>query len=37
MCLIGNTQLLCMHCRGIEPHVLARVKTHGFSGDAAGT
>ena len=22
MCLIGNTGLLCMQCRGIEPHLL---------------
>ena len=37
MCLIGKTQLLCMQCRGIEPHLLARGKSHGFSRVAAGT
>ena len=21
MCLMGNTELLCMQCRGIEPHL----------------
>ena len=24
MCLIGKTQLLCMQCRGIGPHLVAR-------------
>ena len=37
MCLIGKTQLLCMHCRGIGHHLIARGKSHGFSGVAAGT
>ena len=37
MCLIGKTQLLCMHCSGIGPHLVARGKTHGFSGVVAGT
>ena len=37
MCLIGNTQLLCMQCRGIGPHLVARGKSHGFSRVAAGT
>ena len=37
MCLIGKMQLLCMQCRGIGPHLLARGKSHGFSLVAAGT
>ena len=37
MCLIGKTQLLCMQCRGIGPHLVARGKSHGFSRVAAGT
>ena len=37
MCLIGKTHLLCMQCRGIGAHVVARGKSHGFSGVAAGT
>ena len=37
MCLIGKTQLLCMQCRGIGPHLIARGKSHGFSRVAAGT
>ena len=37
MCLIGKKQLLCMQCRGIGPHLVARGKSHGFSRDAAGT
>ena len=37
MCLIGETQLLCMQCRGIGPHLAARGKSHGFSRVAAGT
>ena len=37
MCLIGKTQLLCMQCRGIGPHFVARGKSHGFSRVAAGT
>ena len=31
MCLIVKTQLLCMQCRGIGPHLVARGKSHGFS------
>ena len=37
MCLPGKTQLLSMQCRGIGPHLVARVKAHGFSRVAAGT
>ena len=37
MCLIGKTQLLCMQCRGIGPHLVARVKSHAFSRVVAGT
>ena len=37
MCLIAKTQLLCMQCRGIWPHFVARGKYHGFSQVAAGT
>ena len=37
MCLIGKTQLLCMQCRGIGPHLMASGKSHGFSRVAAGT
>ena len=37
MCLTGITQLLCMQCRGIGPHLVARGKSHGFSRVAAGT
>ena len=37
MCLIGKAQLLCMQCRGIGPHLVARGKSHGFSRVAAGT
>ena len=37
MCLIGKTQLLCMQCRGIGPHLVARGQSHGFSRVAAGT
>ena len=37
MCLIWKMQLLRMQCRGIGPHLVARGKSHGFSGDAAGT
>ena len=36
-CLIGKMQLLCMQCRGIRPHLMERVKSHGYSGVAAGT
>ena len=35
--LIGKTQLLCMQCRWIGPHVVATGKLHGFSRIAAGT
>ena len=31
MCLIGKTQLLCMQCRGIGPHLVVMEKSHGFS------
>ena len=37
MCLIGKTQLLCMQCRGIGLHLVARGKSHGFSRVEAGT
>ena len=37
MCLIGKTQLLCMQCRGIGPHLLASGMSHVFSRVAAGT
>ena len=37
MFLIGKTQLLCMQCRGIEPHLAARGKSHRISRDAEGT
>ena len=37
MCLIGKRQLLCMQCRGIGPHLVARGKSPGFSLIAAGT
>ena len=37
MCLIGKTQLLCMQCRGIGPHLMAWEKSHGFSRVVAGT
>ena len=37
MCLIGNTGLLCMQCRGIEPHLPARGMSHGISRVEAGT
>ena len=37
MCFIGKMQLLCMECRGIGPHLVARGKSHGFSRVAAGT
>ena len=30
MSLIGKTQLLCMQCRVIGPHLVARGKSHGF-------
>ena len=37
MCLIGKTLLLCMQCKRIGPHLVARGKSHGFSRVAAGT
>ena len=37
MFLIGKTQLLCMQCRGIRPHLVATGKSHGFSSVEAGT
>ena len=37
MCLIGKTQFLCMQCRGIRRHLVAREQSHGFSQVAAGT
>ena len=37
MCLIGNTGLLCIHCRGIEPHLPARGMSHGISSVASGS
>ena len=36
-CLIGNTGLLCMQCRGIEPHFPASGMSHTISRVAAGT
>ena len=36
-CLIGKTQMLCMQCMGIGPHLAERGKSHGFSRVAAGT
>ena len=36
-CLIGNTGLLCMQCRGIEPQFPARGMSHTISRVAAGT
>ena len=36
-CLIGNTGLLCMQCREIEPHFPARGMSHTISQVAAGT
>ena len=37
MCLIGKTELLCMHCSGIRPHLAVRGKSHRFSRVVAGT
>ena len=37
MCLIGKTQLLCMQCRAIGPHLMSSGKSHGFSRVVAGT
>ena len=36
-CLIGNTGLLCMQCRGIEPHFPARGTSDTISRVAART
>ena len=30
MCLIGKTQLLCLQCRGIGPHLMVMGKSMGF-------
>ena len=35
--LIGKTELLCMQCSGIRPHLPVRGKSRGFSRVAAGT
>ena len=32
MCLIGKTQLLCMQCRGLRAHLVARGNLMGFLG-----
>ena len=37
MCLVGETQLLCMQCRGIGLNLVVRGKSYGFSRVAAGT
>ena len=37
MCLIGKTQLLCLQCRGIGPHLVGRGKSHGVYRVTAGT
>ena len=37
MGLNGKTQLLCMQCRGIGPHLVARGKFQWFSRVVAGT
>ena len=37
MCLIEKSQLLCMQCREIGPHFVARGKSHRFSRVVAGT
>ena len=37
MCLIGKTQLLCMQCRGIGSHFVARGNSNAFSRVSAGT
>ena len=36
MCLIGNMVLLCMQCRGIDPHFPASGMSHTISRVAAG-
>ena len=37
MCFIVKKQLLCMQCKAIGPHLVARGMSHGFSRVAAGT
>ena len=37
MSLIGKTQLLCVQCRELGPHLVARGKSHGFWRVAAGS
>ena len=37
MCLIEKTQLLCLQCRGIGPHLEERGRSPGVSRVAAGT
>ena len=36
MCLIGNTELLCKHCRGIRTHLPARGKSYIFFSSCGG-
>ena len=36
-CLIGNTLLLCMQCRGNDPHLPVRGMSHGICLVVAGT
>ena len=36
-CFGFGSQLLCMQCRGIGPHLVVSGKSHGFSRVAAGT
>ena len=37
MCLMGNTEQLCMQCRGIGHHLAVRGKSHTFSRVAVAT
>ena len=37
MCLIWKTEMPCMQCRGIGPHLAASGKSHGFCRVAVGT
>ena len=37
MCLNGTMEFLCMQCRGIGPHLVARGKSYEFSRDVADT
>ena len=37
MSLNGNKEFLCTQCREIEPHLVARGKSHEFSRVSAGT